>query len=190
MSQPSSPFTPRTSPPTDVNAELALTQAALDGNYPCAAPRNYPLPASVRTYLAVADVPTVNNAILYCTGVIGAATDPVTNGSTRFAIWGGHGYVETNVLDNYFLAGQAWPSDQTIKDSVYGGQVVTPSAPVPDPFPGHVDPTPAPNPPVAPAASDFAGRIAVLEAAVTILQQHDAVTWPKAGGAVGTPGGA
>jgi hypothetical protein len=178
-------FTPRATPPTDVNAELQLTQAALNGNFPCPPPPNYPLPASVRSYLAVADVPTVNDAILYCTGVIGAASDPTTNGSTRYAIWGGHGYVETAVLDNYFLAGKPWPADQVIKDAVYGGQ----AAPAGPAGPGTPVPPLPPVPPVTPPASDFDARITALEGRVATLEAEVQGIRDALSATTGTPGG-
>lgn len=121
MPAPGTYFTnPRPMPPTDVDAELQLTQANLNGVYPAPPPPNYPLSDSVRAYLNVADVPTVNDAIITATNAIAPPSgDQNTNGSTRYTCWGGHGYIETNVLDSYFLAGKPWPTDEYIRSVVY-----------------------------------------------------------------------
>jgi hypothetical protein len=140
MIQPGTTFTPGTPLSTDINSALAQTQANLDGIYPSnPSTEDYPLPQSVRNYLAKATVTQVNDAIITATNAWAAATnDRNVNNSTRHAVWtSNHGTVETNVLDNYFLHGKPWPTNAVIKSVITGSATgTTPGIPMPVVLPG------------------------------------------------------
>lgn len=128
-------FVPGTPIPVDVNAALKLTQDNLDNVYPSnKKSEDYPLSGSVRQYLAKATVQQVNDAITSATGAWAPPSPDINiNNSTRHAVWtSNHGDVETSVLDNYFLHGKPWPTNDVIKSVITGsGGGTIPAIPLP-----------------------------------------------------------